>query len=322
MTRFAGMRIVGLTAVAFLAGAMHAWCASAYTYVTIDNPNDANFNQALGINSGNVIVGYDGDGTIEPNKGYVVVPSDHFSDENFPNSAQTQVTGINNEPVPGTVGFYIDASGNNFGFFNKNGNFVSVKNPHTGVSGGIMTNQLLGINDNAQAAGFYLDAAGNSHGYIYDVKAKTFTELSLPFGGVVSVQATGINDSGTICGFYVDKKNVTRGFLGTQGNFVSVSAPGAAKSLTFLGSDNNGLAVGATTGGAGVSHGFVYQISSGTFTFVDVPGASDQPAFGVSGVTVNGVNDNGDLVGFFSDGTHVNGFAAFLTAVSAADGDN
>jgi hypothetical protein len=313
------VKVLAAAAAVLLAGAGAPASAAGYSYITIDNPNDPNFNQLLGINNGNVVVGYDGDGTVEPNKGYVVVPLDHFSDENFPNSAQTQVVGINHLAVPATVGFYIDANGNNIGFFNKNGNFTSVADPNAAASGGIETNQLLGINDNGEAVGFYNDAAGNSHGYIYDVKSKMFAELSLPFANVVSFQAAGINDSSAICGFYVDNKNVMRGFLGTMGSFTSVDPPGTESGVAFLGINNNGLAVGATTGGA---HGFVYEISSAKFTFINVPGSSKTAAFGVKGTTVNGVNDNGALVGFFSDGTHVNGFLALPPTVSTADSDN
>jgi hypothetical protein len=32
------------------------------------------------------------------------------------------------------------------------------------------------------------------------------------------------------------------------------------------------------------------------------------------GTLINGVNDRGDIVGFFSDGTHVNGFVNFALA--------
>ena len=52
--------------------------------------------------------------------------------------------------------------------------------------------------------------------------------------------------------------------------------------------------VGAYTTGSGnaaVTHGFVWR--HGTFTTVDIPGASS--------TTINGVNDESDLVGFFTD---------------------
>src|ERR1700756_5219661 len=55
----------------------------------------------------------------------------NYTNENFTNSVQTQVTGLNNGTT--TVGFWADANGNNFGFYKQgNGNFVQVVNPNTG----------------------------------------------------------------------------------------------------------------------------------------------------------------------------------------------
>jgi hypothetical protein len=34
----------------------------------------------------------------------------------------------------------------------------------------------------------------------------------------------------------------------------------------------------------------------------------------VKGTFINGINNNNDFVGFFSDGTHVNGFVNFAKA--------
>ena len=89
-----------------------------------------------------------------------------------------------------------------------------------------------------------------------------------------------------------------------------------------MGLNNNGQAVGATTGGIGEAHGFVYDLSSGSIDFVNVPGASKRAAFGVRGATVNGIDDQGNLVGFYSDGTKVHGFLALPISTSNADGSN
>jgi hypothetical protein len=43
---------------------------------------------------------------------------------------------------------------------------------------------------------------------------------------------------------------------------------------------------------------------------IDDPLASATRAFGVTGTTVNGLDERGDLVGFYSDGTRVHGFLA------------
>jgi hypothetical protein len=47
------------------------------------------------------------------------------------------------------------------------------------------------------------------------------------------------------------------------------------------------------------------------FSQYDAPGSSQTAAFGVMGAFIDGVNDEGDFLGFFSDGTKVNGFVYF-----------
>jgi hypothetical protein len=70
------------------------------------------FNQLLDINDGHVIVGYFGDGMAIANNGYVLVPSNHYSVENFTNlpngstASQTQAIGINeNSALAGATPF-------------------------------------------------------------------------------------------------------------------------------------------------------------------------------------------------------------------------
>src|SRR6516164_2764325 len=81
------------------AGHHAAAAATTYTFSTLNDQNDPTFNQLLGINSHNVISGYFGSGAAgHPNKGYLLKapygPA-NYTDENFPGSAQTQVTGLN-----------------------------------------------------------------------------------------------------------------------------------------------------------------------------------------------------------------------------------
>jgi hypothetical protein len=271
----------GITAAIALAGIMllvgrpvaTARAATTYTFFTLDNANaaddpefnDANFNQLLGISNADVIVGYDGDGTTKPNKGYLLVPTNHYANENFPGSVQTQVTGLNNDNLVAgtftyTVGFWIDKTGNNFGFANAFGLYVTKAFPNTPVGttkpcNGIKTNQLLGINDTPIAVGFFLDALCNAHGYTYEFHTNTYTELTLPPSfKAVSSTAAGINNSGVICGFFTDTAGTTHGFVGVQGAFTKVDVPAkVGTGTTFLGINNNGLIVGfATKHGASV----------------------------------------------------------------------
>src|SRR5271169_396203 len=148
-----------LTAVAFAWGAQPA--QAYYVFQDVVNMTDPTFNQELGINTAGQIAGYFGIGsTAHPNQGYTVVPpyaQANFAGENFPGSVQTQVTGINN--IGTTVGFWVDASANNFGFVNMGGQagtFTNVNNPNTGTTTPTF-NQLLGVNDSNVAVGTYVD---------------------------------------------------------------------------------------------------------------------------------------------------------------------
>jgi hypothetical protein len=68
--------------------------------------------------------------------------------------------------------------------------------------------------------------------------------------------------------------------------------------------------VGSYVDSTGATHGFVFDGSD--FDKFNAPGSSQTAAFGVAGTIINGVNDTGDIVGFFSDGTNVNGFVRFV----------
>jgi hypothetical protein len=305
-----GMGIASvLTWIAFGVGDanLNPAVAAGYNLFTFDKMADGNFNQLLGINNSLMVVGYDGDGAVLPNKGYMLVPVGHYADENFPNSAQTQVIGINNLGFPVTVGFWADANGNNFGFTDRGGAFVSVQHPGTPTSGGVKVNQLLGVNLNDAAVGFYLDANGNSHGYVYAIVGRSFQNITLGFSKVVSVTPAGINDSNLICGSYSDG-TTTHGFYGTIGNFVRVDIPHAT-ATTFFGTNNKGVLVGFATIG-GVSNGIIYNTVTKKTQIFNAPLSSSTTAFGVNGTTINGINDQEDLVGFYSDGTKVHGFLA------------
>ena len=114
---------------------------TSYSFRVLDNPADPTFNQLLGINGHDVIAGYFGSGAAgHPNKGYVLGRTSAgfaVSDENFPGSVQTQVTGLNDEGV--TVGFWSSMNNanqvdDNTGFYDFNGRLHSVRFPATGNS--------------------------------------------------------------------------------------------------------------------------------------------------------------------------------------------
>lgn len=258
-----------------------------FKFQTIIFPGDT-FTQTLGINDFDKIAGYHG---ANINKGFVFEFPTDFDLENFPNSAQTQVIGINNRSY--TDGFYIDTAGTTHGFLDIKGNFTTVDFP------GTTFNQLLGLNDHDQAAGYFADAAGIDHPYVFDNNGGVFLAITIP-AAVGGAQATGINNDGSISGFYIDAAGVNHGFLIFKGQFTTLDFPGSTFTQA-LGLNNKGEVVGDYMVGK-ATHGFIFD--DGRFTSVDDPD-------GGGTTTVNGINDRVELVGFFVDKAgNTDGFAA------------
>ena len=285
----------------------------AYDFATLNNANDLTFNQLLGINNHGVIAGYFGSGAQgHPNKGYQLFPpysQGSYVNENFPGSVQTQVTGINDKGD--TVGFW--SSMNNANMVNDNHGFYKLRghSPHTadfptGSPAAPPVDQLLGINNHDVAVGFYTDANGNNHGYKYNINTKHFAAVTDPNAPAASLTAAAINSGGDIAGFYTSPATGnTDGFLKYHGKFTDLAYPGASSTMA-LGVNDRDEVVGVATVGSGSSammHGFTWTPDGG-FVTVDDPD-------GIGTTTINGVNDEGDLVGFYVDGNgNTDGFAA------------
>lgn len=270
-----------------------------YHFRTINNANDPTFNQLLGINDKGKIAGYFGSGAQgHPNKGYTVTPPYgqlRFRNQNFPGSKQTQVTGLNTNAIQ--VGFYSTtntASGvnDNFGFYSINGkHFHEVSFP-TSHPASPPVDQLLGVNNQGLAVGFYMDSKGNSHGYLYNINTGKYSRESLPIPGATNVTPTGINDPASVTGFYTNSKGKTVGFLLRKASphlFV-INFPGS-KSTTPFGVNKFGVVVGVYTKGSS-SFGFTWSRGHGFQTIND--------PHGVGQTFVNGINSEGDLVGFYT----------------------
>jgi uncharacterized membrane protein len=167
-------------------------------------------------------------------------------------------------------------------------------------------NQLLSQNDMHQAAGYYSMSLNNStpdFPYVYDETGGVFEVLTIP-GAVGGAQATGINNSQQVVGFYIDAAGVNHGFWLNFGTFQKLDFPGSTFTQA-LGINNTGLIVGAYMDKAGASHGFVYNTLATTSKWQSI---DDPNGFGTT--LVNGVNDKGDLVGFWGTAPLNTGFVA------------
>lgn len=301
-----------LLGLSLLAGSATAAAASPpadasanYGFATLNNPADSTFNQLLGINASGLIAGYFGSGMAgHPNKGYLLPNDGHgaYQSENFPGSAQTQVTGLDNVGV--TVGFWADQKGDNFGFYSTGGHRFHVADDPAANAASPAVDQLLGVDDQGVAVGFYNDAKGNAHGYTYNIATRRYGSVTLP--GATSVTATAINDGKDIAGFQTNGAGTVEGFLLlNNGRVFTLSVPGATMTQAFGVNDGDevvgdyqlGSGKGATT------HGFVWAPGLG-YQNVDDPS-------GIGATTVNGINDHGRLVGFYTDASgNTDGFLA------------
>jgi probable HAF family extracellular repeat protein len=258
-----------------------------FAFHSVSFPTDPRFTQLLGINDHQLIAGYHGDENTEmtPNKGFTLQLPSSFTDENFPNSAQTQVIGINNDGD--TVGFYVDQAGTTHGFLKDKGkDAVTVDLP------GTTFNQLLGINNKGQAAGYYQDQQNPplQHAYIHEKNGDFRVLGNLP---MPSSQATGINDKGDIVGFLQQSTADTKssGFLlKANGKLEALNVEGSTFTQA-LGINDNDEVVGLYQDANGVQHGFLYE--DGHFEKIDVPGSASTVA--------NGLNKHEQIVGFFTD---------------------
>ncbi len=301
--------ILGLSVLAASASAASAAplpdASANFAFTTLNNPADTTFNQLLGINESGLIAGYYGSGMPgHPNKGYLL-PNDGagaYENENVPGAAQTQVTGLNNVGV--TVGFSVDKKGDNSGFYTTGGHHFHTANYPTSQPASPAVDQLLGVNDKGIAVGFYNDAKGNAHGYTYNIATHRYGKVTI--SGATSVTSAAINNQNDIAGFETNAAGTVEGFLLlSNGKLVTLSVPGSSMTQAFGVNDGDEV-VGDYQLGSGKSattHGFVWAPGFG-FANVDDPS-------GVGATTVNGINDHGRLVGFYTDSSgNTDGFLA------------
>jgi len=168
-------------------------------------------------------------------------------------------------------------------------------------------NQLLGINDLGRISGYFgsgADAAHPNKGYTVKPPYAQANFQNENFPGSVQTQVVGINNHGTTVGFYVDAAGANIGFVRRSGVFTSVinpATPAQGGVNQLLGLNDEAMAVGFYNDAGGASHGYTYNLNTKVFSPVTLPVAADS-------VTATGINDLGDISGFYSVGHVTNGF--------------
>jgi hypothetical protein len=178
-------------------------------------------------------------------------------------------------------------------------------------------NQELGINNGGIITGYFGSGAPNStpppftlnpnQGYtvVSPFTAPTFTAENFPAS--FQTQVTGLNNTGTTVGFYADSNGAATpnfiGFVDQSSTFTSVvnpSTPATPNTNQLLGVNDSNIAVGFYLDGSGNAQAYEYNIGAATFTPITLPSADDAVM-----TTATGINDAGEISGFFQNGLGV-----------------
>ncbi len=294
--------------------------AGGYKFLNFDGPN-AGTNAAAGSNDNGIsnsgtVVGFDIDNTggfhnftVNPLKSHKV------QELNINGSTAAQAFGINrNGVVVGT-----DGNGNAF--------YLSKGKLHTFIPLGGSAATAFGINDEGTIIGQYTDGA-EMPGFILP-NPHTAIRIDAPSGPDV-VNAQGINNKGLIVGFYVGTDGQVHGFIAHESNArygeltgtavadpkipAVVGEPGATFVFSqILGINDAGIAVGYYGDSTTSQHGFIYNTHTGQYTFLDDPNEAFNN--GVEVTQITGINNAGEITGFYSDANGV--FHSFVATPSS-----
>jgi len=293
-------------AVFFVLGLSSNASAVQYTFTTIDFPG-ATDTFANGINDQGSIVGTNTtDNTLihlwgkgaDGDQGFLY-EGGTFTTVNFPSAVATKVTDINNSGTMVGTAFEQQASilfGTGFSF--DGGNFKPVQFSEAVQFG----TSLNGISNSGLMVGSFDDGATNRN---FVIDENNVTKLSDVFGDDSS--ANDINNKDLIVGDFLTPADVDRGFTFVGDTLTELSFPGSDS--TFANSVNDlDLIVGSFVrfeeDGGFEEHGYFFE--DGNYFQIDFPGAE--------GTTIRGINNSGDIVGAYLDGSGWHGFLASRTA--------
>jgi probable HAF family extracellular repeat protein len=221
----------------------------------------------------------------------------NFFSFSYPNSTSTLAAAINNKGQ--VVGSYSTSSSYGQGFIrNPDGAFIPIQLPYSSID-----SPATGINSAGDVVGSFYDPDKDvAQGYLRTA-AGVYSIIADPANPNDS-GAFGINDVGQIVGTYTDARNVGHGFIrDAQGLYKTIDNPNESvdpdgieySQLNAI--NNHGQMVGVFTDAAG-QHGFAYKLG-GTFITIDVPNSQ------AGTTTASGINDLGEIVGYYSDAFNV-----------------
>jgi len=254
-------------------------CAIEYSFITFDVPGGTD-TEILGLNNVGEFVGVYGAATT----GFVY-SGGVVSIVAFPSADVTVPYGINDSGD--ITGYYIAGAAIH--------GFVRVRDVYTSFDVPTATQTFArGINNRREIVGQYTTDTNTIRGFVRS--GDTFTTIDSPIGGEIT--AYGISDAGDIVG-YIGVSGSVQTFRLVRGNMELIRFQDNVATYG-LGINNAGDIIGATCE-ADCGAAAIYLLSRNTFSIITAPGS-----FG----DAHGINDHGQIAGFYFDAGGRRGFIA------------
>ena len=182
------------------------------------------------------------------------------------------------------VGRYGGPGGTTHGFLRSaNGDFTSVDVPGASLTAAIGINSEGDIVGNVRYIG---EPAAMRHGFT--LIGGTFTTVDVP--GAKTTNASGINPRRDVVGVFTSADNRMHGYVLSGGVFTTIDVPGAIQTVAWK-ITPDGRILGAYVNPDASRH--LYILRDGAFTTVDLPNG------GTPTLDTGGINDHGDITGWY-----------------------
>ncbi len=281
------------TAVLATVLSLSANATPLYNFTSFDGPgNNGGGTTVNGINNAGDVVGFSSDNAANPTllTNFIRNANGTFNTLNVGGDPLAMANGIND------LRTVVGASSSSTAFTLSGGTLTTLPP----VNGTATSQTAFGINKTGTIVGQYNDSAtGSSPGFLFSGGAYT---ILTPTVTALATNAQGVNNQGLVTGFYSSDGVHQHGFFynSTTSSFSLVADPNIPNLVLtqFLGLNDDGLAVGYYQLPDGSQHGFLFNIITDTYTFLDDPSAAKN---GLSITQITGVNDSGEIAGFYVD---------------------